>query len=251
MYRTCPADAVIFLSEDDFRVHMVDHHRVSLSEDSVLLLIAKTCRRVVASRPDANIDCPVCLLSIPNKRSKIGRHLGRHMEDIALPIISLVVPTDEDTDASDKSDEEVNSDNEDPPPYINHLAPIDGEDAEEAGLDPVNSLLEAKDAPESPIRNPTLLELGRINYKPSGSPPPFLPEKIASPTPIRPWTSSPGPKSVTSERPPTPGAMYSPARSISPKSVFWKESEQFSPPALGLGSPESTISHYWTSLPPQ
>jgi hypothetical protein len=28
------------------------------------------------------------------------------MEDIALPIISLVVPTDEDPDASDKSDDE-------------------------------------------------------------------------------------------------------------------------------------------------
>jgi hypothetical protein len=116
MYRTCPADAVIFLSEDDFRAHMVDHHRVSPS-NSVLLLIAKTCRQVVASRPDADIYCPICLLSIPNKRSKIGRHLGRHMEDIALPIVSLVVPTDGDTDASDKGEEETNSDNEDRPPY--------------------------------------------------------------------------------------------------------------------------------------
>jgi KIX domain len=147
MYRTCPADAVIFLSEDDFRAHLVGHHRTSLSEDSVLLLIAKTCRRVVASRPDANIDCPVCLLSIPNKRSKIGRHLGRHMEDIALPIISLVVPTDEDTDVSDKSDEETNSDNEDPPPHINHLASIYREDAKEAGLSPVNSSPKAENAP--------------------------------------------------------------------------------------------------------
>jgi hypothetical protein len=147
MYRTCPADAVIFLSEDDFRAHLVGHHRTSLSEDSVLLLIAKTCRRVVASRPDANIDCPVCLLSIPNKRSKIGRHLGRHMEDIALPIISLVVPTDEDTDVSDKSDEETNSDIEDPPPHINHLASIYRDDAKEAGLSPVNSSPKAENAP--------------------------------------------------------------------------------------------------------
>src|SRR5947209_18597728 len=147
MYRACPADAVVFLSEDDFRAHMVDHHHVPpLSDGSVLLLIAKTCRRVVASRPDANTDCPVCLLSIPNKRSKIGRHLGRHMEDIALPIISLVVPTDEDTDASDKSDEETNSDNEDPPPHINHLASIYREDAEEDVLSPVDSWPQAENA---------------------------------------------------------------------------------------------------------
>ena len=39
------------------------------------------------------------------------------MEDIALPIISLVVPADEDTDASDKSDKETNSDNEGPLPH--------------------------------------------------------------------------------------------------------------------------------------
>lgn len=116
VYQTCPTDTVTFLSEDDFRAHMVDHHHSSLTEDSEFLLIAKTCRRVVASRTDANVDCPVCLLSIPNKRSKIGRHLGRHMEDIALPIISLVVPTDEDTDASDNDDDdgETSSDNQNP-----------------------------------------------------------------------------------------------------------------------------------------
>lgn len=37
------------------------------------------------------------------------------MEDIALPIISLVVPTDEDTDASEESDEKASSDDDDPP----------------------------------------------------------------------------------------------------------------------------------------
>jgi hypothetical protein len=97
VYQSCPADAVTFLSEDDFRTHMVDFHLVSLTGVSEILLMSKTCRRVVASRTDAHIDCPVCHLSIPNHRSKIGRHLGRHMEDIALPIMSLVVPTDEDT----------------------------------------------------------------------------------------------------------------------------------------------------------
>jgi Clr5 domain len=115
VFQTCPTDTVAYLSEDDLRAHMVDHHHVSLTGDSEFLVIAKTCRRVVASRTDANIDCPVCLLSIPNKRSKIGRHLGRHMEDIALPIISLVVPTDDDTDVSDISDEQTSSNNEKPP----------------------------------------------------------------------------------------------------------------------------------------
>jgi hypothetical protein len=114
IYRTCPKDGTVFLSEDDFCAHVVDHH-VPTPEDSKLLLIAKTCRRVVANNTDANVDCPVCLLPTPNKRSKLGRHLGRHMEDIALPIISLVVPTDEDTDASEKSDEKESSDDDDPP----------------------------------------------------------------------------------------------------------------------------------------
>jgi hypothetical protein len=114
IYRTCPKDGTVFLSEDDFCAHVVDHH-VPIPEDSKLLLIAKTGRRVVANNIDANVDCPVCLLPTPNKRSKLGRHLGRHMEDIALPIISLVVPTDEDTDASEKSDEKESSDDGNPP----------------------------------------------------------------------------------------------------------------------------------------
>jgi hypothetical protein len=37
------------------------------------------------------------------------------MEDIALPIVSLVVPTDEDTDTSDKCDNGTSSDTEKPP----------------------------------------------------------------------------------------------------------------------------------------
>jgi hypothetical protein len=107
VYQTCPADKLTFLDEDGFRTHMVDQHQLSPNGDSDFLLIGKTCRRVVITNTDANIECPVCLLSILNKRSKIGRHLGRHMEDIALPIISLVLHTDEDSDASDESDDET------------------------------------------------------------------------------------------------------------------------------------------------
>jgi hypothetical protein len=282
MYRTCPEDAITFLSEDDFRAHLVDHHRISLSEDS---LIAKTCRRVVVSRPDANIDCPICLFSIPNRRSKIGRHLGRHMEDIALPIISLVVPTDEDTDASDKSDEETNSDNEDPQLYPIIATPSPTISPEMTpqplpGCTPslaremLSNGAHERRKPKIPTSQGNR-EL--INYlgssRPEGAeegglgPADSSPEAEEAPvgtpsgihkfdpddpfwnptsTPIDPFRApGPGSQLVTSERSLTPDVAYP------PESVFWKEPESLSSSTFRPGSPGPTIPHYQTSFASQ
>ena len=112
IYRNCPADVLTFLSESDFHTHMARRHNIFLHEDPELLLLAKTCRRLVATINDANVNCPVCLRSMPNRKSKIGRHLGRHMEDIAIPILSLVLPATENGDSSGNSEEETTSEHE-------------------------------------------------------------------------------------------------------------------------------------------
>ena len=115
--RTCPA----FLSESEFLAHLVDSHKISNFKAPELLLIANDRRRLAPTYTDAKIECPICLHSVPNQRVKIGRHLGRHMEDIALPILSIAVATDELTNSAGTGDEESSSNNGNPVMYP-HLA---------------------------------------------------------------------------------------------------------------------------------
>lgn len=90
---------IIFESEDIFYSHLKDGHHIPVKDVEIL---AQKCCRQKSPPLGQKTTCPLCLKEIPESRRSLQRHIGKHMEEIALTALPPeVYQTGNSTEESD------------------------------------------------------------------------------------------------------------------------------------------------------
>lgn len=86
-----------FTSASDWEQHLQEFHRRVFS--GLQLHVAKNTAYQIQPRPIATEECPLCRIIVGKSRRAFVKHVGRHMEEIAL----MALPRNTEEDSSDGS----------------------------------------------------------------------------------------------------------------------------------------------------
>ena len=101
---SCPECAKQCESEQEWDVHLEEYHQQTFSGPKYQVALSMACNTL--ERPVSSEACPLCQV-IPGKaRGEFVKHVGRHMEEIALMALP---PEDEDTEEDEQDTDSVST----------------------------------------------------------------------------------------------------------------------------------------------
>lgn len=105
---SCPECLQSCTSSSDWEYHLQNHHNLIFT--GVKLQAAREMAYRVETRIGENEECPLCRVTLGKSRRAFAKHVGRHMEEIAL----MALPRDNAEESDEESDEESTSTEQDP-----------------------------------------------------------------------------------------------------------------------------------------
>ncbi|KZF24707.1 hypothetical protein L228DRAFT_102689 [Xylona heveae TC161] len=90
----CSEQSYIYFGLRNFEAHLDLVHRECYSAEDKFSIMEK-CKRSPVKNTAKKATCPFCATELQNKRRMIAGHVGRHLEDIALPIASIFLAAEE------------------------------------------------------------------------------------------------------------------------------------------------------------